>query len=121
VSELALEREHRVSPIDLFFDLVLVFALAQVTTLWLDHQSWGGLDRGLLVLAVLWWVWAGYAWLTNVANTDTTAVFAALLLATAASFVAALAVPQAFGAHRYQLDRDHRDRRVARGDRLRCA
>jgi low temperature requirement protein LtrA len=101
VSDLALEQEHRVSPIELFFDLVFVFALTQVTTLWLEHQSWGGLGRGLLVLALLWWVWAGYAWLTNVANTDTTVVFATLLVATAASFVAALAVPQAFGAHRY--------------------
>jgi low temperature requirement protein LtrA len=101
VSALEVEREHRVSPIELFFDLVFVFALTQVTTLWLEQQSWGGLGRGLLVLAVLWWVWAGYAWLTNVANTDTTAVFATLLVATAASFVAALAVPQAFAAHRY--------------------
>jgi low temperature requirement protein LtrA len=101
LTELALEREHRVSPIELFFDLVFVFGLTQVTTLLLEHQSWGGLARGLLVLAVLWWVWAGYAWLTNVANTDTTAVFATLLLATAASFVVALAVPEAFAGQRY--------------------
>jgi low temperature requirement protein LtrA len=101
MSELTLEREHRVSPIELFFDLVFVFAFTQVTTLWLEQHSWGGLGRGLLVLAVLWWVWASYAWLTNAADAETTAVFATLLVATGASFVAALSVPEAFGAHRY--------------------
>jgi low temperature requirement protein LtrA len=101
VSGVAVEREHRVSPIELFFDLVFVFGFTQVTTLWLEQGSWAGLGRGLLVLVVLWWVWASYAWLTNAANADATAVFATLLLATGASFVVALAVPEAFGAHRY--------------------
>jgi low temperature requirement protein LtrA len=100
VSDVALEREHRVSPIELFFDLVFVFGFTQVTTLWLEQDSWAGLGRGLLVLVVLWWVWASYAWLTNAANADSTPVFATLLVATAASFVVALAVPEAFGAHR---------------------
>src|ERR1700681_1117228 len=57
------ERERGVSSIELFFDLVFVFAFTQVTTFWLEHTSWGGLGRGLLVLLVLWWVWASYAWL----------------------------------------------------------
>jgi low temperature requirement protein LtrA len=100
VSELALEREQRVSPIELFFDLVFVFAFTEVTTLWLEQSSWAGLGRGLLVLAVLWWVWASYAWLTNAADADAGIVTAALLFATAASFIAALTVPEAFGSHR---------------------
>jgi low temperature requirement protein LtrA len=100
VSEFAVEREHRVSPIELFFDLVFVFAFTQVTTLWLDDSSWAGLGRGLLVLAVLWWVWASYAWLTNVADAGTGLVTAVLLFATGAAFIAALTVPEAFGAHR---------------------
>ncbi len=100
MSELAVQREHRVSPIELFFDLVFAFAFTQVTTLWLEQSSWAGLGRGLLVLAVLWWVWASYAWLTNAADADAGIVTATLLFATAASFVAALAVPEAFGAHR---------------------
>jgi low temperature requirement protein LtrA len=100
VSELALEREHRVSPIELFFDLVFVFALTQVTTLWLEQSSWAGLGRGLLVLAILWWVWASYAWLTNAADAEAGIVTAALLFATAASFIAALTVPEAFGDRR---------------------
>jgi low temperature requirement protein LtrA len=100
VSELAVEGEHRVSPIELFFDLVFAFAFAQVTTLWLEQSSWAGLGRGLLVLGVLWWVWASYAWLTNAADADAGIVTATLLFAIGASFIAALAVPEAFGAHR---------------------
>lgn len=100
MSELAVEREHRVSPIELFFDLVFAFAFAQVTTLWLEQSSWAGLGRGLLVLGVLWWVWASYAWLTNAADADAGVVTATLLFATGASFIAALAVPEAFDAHR---------------------
>jgi low temperature requirement protein LtrA len=100
VSDFAIEREHRVSPIELFFDLVFVFAFTQVTTLWLEQSSWAGLGRGLLVLAVLWWVWAGYAWLTNAADADAGVVTWTLLFASGATFIAALAVPDAFGAHR---------------------
>ncbi len=46
MSDLFVEREHRVAPTELFFDLVFVFAFTQVTTLWLEHDSWGGLARG---------------------------------------------------------------------------
>ena len=81
MSDFAVEREHRVSPIELFFDLVFVFAFTQVTTLWLEQSSWAGLGRGLLVLAVLWWVWAGYAWLTNAADADAGIVTWTLLFA----------------------------------------
>ena len=65
MSEQIVETEHRVTPLELFFDLVFVFAFTQVTTLLLEDVSWAGLGRGLLVLAVLWWAWASYAWLTN--------------------------------------------------------
>jgi low temperature requirement protein LtrA len=52
------EQEHRVTPLELFFDLVFVFAFTQVTTLLSDDPTWGGLGRGLLILAALWWAWA---------------------------------------------------------------
>jgi low temperature requirement protein LtrA len=100
LSDLIVEREHRVSPVELFFDLVFVFAFTQVTTFWLDHETWGGLVHGLLVLAALWWAWASYAWLTNIVDADNGRVGAVMLFATAALFVAALAVPGAFGAER---------------------
>ena len=98
--ELQAELDHRVTPTELFFDLVFVFAFTQVTTLLVDDPTWGGLGRGLLVVAVLWWAWASYAWLTNTVDADDGIVLAVMLVATAALFVAALAVPEAFGSHR---------------------
>jgi low temperature requirement protein LtrA len=100
VSEQLVESERRVTSLELFFDLVFVFAFTQVGTLLLDHVSWGGLARGLLVLAVLWWAWASYAWLTNTVDVEAGPAMAVILIAIGAMFVAALAVPEAFTAHR---------------------
>ena len=58
--------EERVTPLELFFDLVFVLALTQCTALMAEHATWGELARGLLVLALMWWSWVGYAWLGNV-------------------------------------------------------
>jgi low temperature requirement protein LtrA len=93
-------RMRRVSSIELFFDLVLVFAFTQVTTFWLENTSWGGFGRGLLILLALYWVWASYAWLTNAADAQLDRVSAVLLFAMGALFIAALALPDAFGSHR---------------------
>ena len=93
------EHEHRVTPLELFFDLVFVFAFTQVTTLMSDDTTWGGLADGLLILAALWWAWAGYAWLTNAVDPDEGVVRGAMLVAITAMFVAALVVPDAFGPH----------------------
>lgn len=95
------ERERRVSSIELFLDLVFVFAFTQVTTIWREHSTWSGFGRGLLVLFVLWWVWASYAWLTNAADAEAGLVTTVLLFATGALFIAALAVPDALGKHRF--------------------
>jgi low temperature requirement protein LtrA len=99
VSEQQLEHEQRVTPLELFFDLVFVFGFTQVTTLLSHDPSWGGLGRGLLILALLWWAWSGYAWFTNTVDPDAGAVRAAMLVATGAMFVASLAVPEAFDRH----------------------
>ena len=101
MSSLLAESEHRVSTVELFFDLVFVFAFTQVTTLWLEQATWGGLGRGLLVICALWWAWASYAWLTNAADVEADSVLAMMLFAAGALFVAALAVPEAFGAQRF--------------------
>jgi low temperature requirement protein LtrA len=93
------EHEHRVTPLELFFDLVFVFAFTQVTTLMSDDTTWGGLGDGLLILAALWWAWTGYAWLTNAVDPDEGVVRGAMLVAITAMFVAALVVPDAFGPH----------------------
>src|SRR5262249_9591992 len=95
------ESEHRVTPLELFFDLVFVFGFPQVTILLAEDVSWGGLGRGVLVLVTLWWAWASYAWLTNAVDTGAGRVLAVMLAASAAMFVAALAVPEAFGGHRF--------------------
>ena len=99
MGELHVEREQRVTPLELFFDLVFVFAFTQVTTVIADDPTWSGLGHGLLILAALWWAWAAYAWLTNTVDTEVGAVWGAMLVAMAAMFVAALAVPDAFGPH----------------------
>jgi low temperature requirement protein LtrA len=99
VSEQHVEREHRVRPLELLFDLVFVFAFTQVTTVLSDDPTWSGLGHGLLILAALWWAWAAYAWLTNRLDADLGAVWGAMLLAMGAMFIAALAVPEAFGRH----------------------
>jgi low temperature requirement protein LtrA len=89
--------ERPVVPLELFFDLVFVFAFTQVTTLLSHEPTWRGLGRALLVLAVLWWAWTSYAWLTNAVDPEQGAILGALIAATGALFVAALAVPEAFG------------------------
>ena len=94
-----MEREHTVTPLELFFDLVFVFAITQVTTVLSDNPTWSGLGHGLLILAVLWWAWAAYAWLTNTVDPGVGAMWGAVLVAMGAMFVAALAVPDAFGDH----------------------
>jgi low temperature requirement protein LtrA len=92
-----LKLDERVSPLELFFDLVFVFALTQVTALMADNATWEGLGQGMLVLAALWWAWGAYAWLTNYINTDEGQERLLMFGAMASMLVAALAVPGAFG------------------------
>jgi low temperature requirement protein LtrA len=67
----AVHREgERVTPLELFFDLVFVLAITECTTLMSHHPTWAGLGQGLLVLGVLWWAWASYAWLTSVIDPE---------------------------------------------------
>jgi low temperature requirement protein LtrA len=88
---------ERVTPLELFFDLVFVLAFTQCTALMADHPSWTGLAQGLLVLGVLWWTWVGYSWLTSVVDPEEGAVRLAIFGAMAALMVVALSVPRAFG------------------------
>jgi low temperature requirement protein LtrA len=91
------EREQRVTPLELFFDLVVVFAITQVTELMSNDLSWRGVGHGMLVLAAIWWLWTGYAWLTNSLEPEQAIVRAGMFAAMAAMFLVALAVPGAFG------------------------
>src|SRR6476620_7527955 len=92
-----METEHPVAPLELFFDLVFVFGFTQVTTLLADNATWAGLGHALLILTALWWAWAAYAWLTNTRDPGEGTVIGVMLVAIGAMFVAALAVPEAFG------------------------
>jgi low temperature requirement protein LtrA len=91
------EGEKRVAPLELFFDLVFVFALTQVTQLMSDKPTWEGLGEGMLVLIALWWAWAAYAWLTNYIAADEGVERLLMFGAMGAFLIAALAVPHAFG------------------------
>jgi low temperature requirement protein LtrA len=93
----AVDEEHGVTPRELFFDLVFVFAFTQVATLLAHEPTFAGIGRGVLVLGALWWAWASYAALTNAVDPEESAVGAALLVALIAMFVAALVVPSVFG------------------------
>ncbi len=84
-------------PLELFFDLVFVLALTQCTAYMADHLDWEGFVQGLLILAVLWWSWVGYSWLTSVVNPEEGFVRIAIFGAMAAFLVASLCIPRAFG------------------------
>jgi len=93
-----LREQETVTPLELFFDLVFVLALTQCTALMADEPTWEGLAKGLLVLAVMWWSWVGYAWLTSVVDPEEGSVRLVMFAAMAAFLVAGLSVPGAFGA-----------------------
>jgi low temperature requirement protein LtrA len=92
-----LREEARVTPLELFFDLVFVLALTQCTALMAADPTWQGLAKGVLVLGVMWWSWVGYAWLTSVVDPEEGTVRLAMFAAMAAFLVVALCVPGAFG------------------------
>ena len=90
--------EQRVTPLELFFDLVFVFALTQVTSFLSDHLTWLGMLQAVALLTALWGAWAAYSWLTNaVPAEDVIPARLVIFCAMAAMFVASLAVPDAFG------------------------
>ena len=94
--ERELESEQRVTNLELFFDLVFVFAITQVTGFVAHDPTWDGLLRGLFLLGALWWAWAAYAWLTNTLDPEEGAVRIAVFASMAAMLVVALAAPHAF-------------------------
>ena len=91
--------EQRVTPLELFFDLVFVFAMTRVTSLMAHDLSWTSIGQGLLVLAALWWGWSAYAWLTNHVAGDEWRARLVVFVAMGSMVLAALAVPEAFGDH----------------------
>jgi low temperature requirement protein LtrA len=95
--EAPVEREQRVTALELFFDLVFVFAITQVTGFLYREPSWLRLLEAFAILMVLWFAWTGYAWLGNTAGTDEGHIRVVLLAAMVPLLVVSLAVPHAFG------------------------
>jgi low temperature requirement protein LtrA len=88
---------ERVTPLELFFDLVFVLAITQCTALMAHEPTWEGVGRGIVVLGLFWWTWIGYAWLTSVLDPEEGIVRLAMFAAMAAVLVASLAIPHSFG------------------------
>jgi len=91
-----LRKEERVTPLELFFDLVFVLVLTQCTALMASVPTWEGLAQAMAILGLLWWAWSGYAWLTSVLDPEEGAVRLVMFAAMAAMLVTALCVPRAF-------------------------
>jgi len=90
------DAEQTVTPLELFFDLVFVYAITQVTALMAVDVSLLGVAQGLVVLALVWWPWVGYAWLGNLARADEGVTRLTFLVVMAAMFVMALSIPESF-------------------------
>jgi low temperature requirement protein LtrA len=91
------ERDHQVSSMELFFDLVFVFAITQLSHLLLTHLDAGGAFQTALLLLALWWAWVDTAWLTNWFDPDRRPVRVMLIGAMVATLIMAVALPEAFG------------------------
>lgn len=91
-----LRKDERVLPLELFFDLVFVLAITQCTALMVHEPSWEGVAKATLVLALLWWCWVGYAWLTSVIDPEEGTVRIVMFVAMGALLIIALSVQEAF-------------------------
>jgi len=92
------DEDARASNLELFYDLVFVLAVTQVSHLLLDDLSWGGAGKSLLVLLVIWWAWTYTTWVTNMLDPDAIVVRLLVLSLMFASLVMAVAIPEAFGS-----------------------
>jgi low temperature requirement protein LtrA len=90
------EPERRVTRLELYFDLVFVFALTQLTAMLADDLTVTTVLRALLVFAILWWMHGGFAWLTNALPPERTSHRLLLFVAMAGFLTIALAAPTAF-------------------------
>jgi low temperature requirement protein LtrA len=89
--------EQRTTALELFYDLVFVFAITQVSQLLLDHLTWTGLGEASLMLLVVWWAWNYTTWVTNELDVDSIVVRMLLIGVMLASLLLAVAIPGAFG------------------------
>ncbi len=91
--------EQRATSLELFYDLVFVFAITQVSHLLLEHLTWAGAGQALLVLLVVWWSWNYTTWVTNELDPESLSVRLLMIALMLATLLMAIAIPQAFGKH----------------------
>jgi low temperature requirement protein LtrA len=95
--QVAAEEEERVTPLELFFDLVFVLSFTQVTLKMAENPGWASLGEGLLILAAVWWAWCAYGWLTNSIDPDQNLNRVCIFSAMGGMLVVSLSIPDAFG------------------------
>jgi low temperature requirement protein LtrA len=89
--------DQKVTFVELFFDLVFVFCVTQVTALLHGHVDLHSAGSTILVFWLVWWAWTQFTWALNAANTDHPFVQVITLLATAVAFLLAVGIPGALG------------------------
>src|SRR5436190_16228681 len=89
---------QRATTLELFYDLVFVFAVTQVSHLLLGHLTWEGAGQAAMVLLVVWWSWNYTTWVTNELDPSSIVVRLLLIALMLASLLMAIAIPEAFGA-----------------------
>jgi low temperature requirement protein LtrA len=87
----------RVSTLELFFDLVFVFTITQLTAVLADHLTWHGVAQVVVMLSMIMWMYGGYAWLTNAVAPNNTFRRTLILVGMGGFLAIALAIPEAFG------------------------
>lgn len=96
VPAVASREGHRVTTLELFFDLAFVFAFTQLSRLMAQQHDAVGIIQALVILALLWWAWTSYGWLTNLAHADRGVVRVAMIIGMTALFVAGLVVLETY-------------------------
>jgi low temperature requirement protein LtrA len=89
--------EQHATSLELFYDLVFVFAVTQVSHILLDDVSWRGAGRATLALLVVWWAWNYTTWVTNELDPESIVVRLLLVALMLLSLLMAIAIPDAFG------------------------
>src|SRR3954469_14327662 len=90
--------QQRATPLELFYDLVFVFAITQVSHHLLEHLTWEGAGESALLLLVVWWSWNYTTWVTNELDPESPVVRLLMIGLMLASLLMAVALPDAFGA-----------------------
>src|ERR687887_2815435 len=90
--------QNRVTTLELFFDLVFVFTITQLTAVLDNAPTLRSLCQVMLMLGIIWWMYGGYAWMTNAVSAHTTSRRLLLLGGMGGYFVLALSIPHAFSS-----------------------